>query len=571
MTAKGGSYRRFLEVLAFFLVFAVFAFIAWGARQMVVPIDELTQTAITLDVINLPNYAMRTTLRMLIAVIFALLCALIYGTVAAKSRRLGPILISILDILQSVPVLGYIAFTVTAFVFLFPHSVLGIELAAIFAIFTAQAWNMAFSIYQSLRTIPSDLNEAAFIFKLSNWQKFWKVELPFAIPELLWNTTMSISASWFFIVASEAITVGEQKFMLPGIGAYIALAVQEKNLMAVGYAIVTMTAVIILYDQLLFRPLVAWSDKFRYELTSSVHRSSSSWVLRLCRKSKFIQMGIVKPLRWCALKVLNFSWLNVLFSIKTLENDAEKRKRFDVIWYLTLMVFGIIALNYVRTFVAHVGGGTVLQVFGLATITMLRVAVIIVLSALLWVPVGIYIGLNPRLTVMVQPWIQFLAAFPANLMFPLVAVVIARYSLNPDIWLTLLMMLGAQWYILFNVVAGASAIPSNLLEASRNFKVQGLLRWRKILLPAITPYFLTGAITAAGGAWNVSIVAEVVQWGNDKVTAIGLGSYITKMTVLGDFEHIALGIGVMSLLVVLTNRLLWRPLYNLTEGKLRLN
>lgn len=562
------SARQFwFDTLAFAIIATGFVFIAWGMSEVTAPITTLDQSPISLSPHMLPGYALRTTLRMLIAVIASLFFTLTYATLAAKSRRAGQILIPLLDILQSVPVLGYISFTVTGFIALFPHSMLGVECAAIFAIFTSQAWNMAFSMYQSLRTIPHDIDEAAVLFRLSGWQKFWRMELPFAIPGLVWNTMMSMSGGWFFVVASEAITVGNQHIALPGIGSYIALAIEQKSLPSIFYAIFTMTIVILLYDQLLFRPLVTWSDKFSYELTAS-QNAPHSWVFTLFVKSRFIRKlfaPMSKILRWF-IRLRLFKSHAHIASFFT----AREARLFDYLWYFMLALVGVAALRYLFAFVhTSLEWSDITHVCLLAFFTFIRVIVLIAVATLIWVPLGVYIGLSPKLTQIIQPIAQFLAAFPANLLFPLAVICISRYHLTPDIWLSPLIILGTQWYILFNVIAGAAAFPNDLREAASNLGIKGWLWWRNVMLPGIFPYFLTGAITASGGAWNASIVAEAVSWGTQSYEAHGLGAYIAQMTAAGDFAHIALGVGVMSLVVVAFNKLFWRPLYEVAARKLR--
>ena len=558
--------QMWFDVLAFSIVAGFLVFISWGMSEMSAPIAALTQSPISLKVSHLPEYALRTTLRMLIAVLASLAFTLIYATLAAKSRRAGQIMIPILDILQSVPVFGYISFTVTAFIALFPGSMMGVECAAIFAIFTAQAWNMTFSLYQSLLTIPSDMDEAASVFKLSGWQKFWKMELPYAMPGLIWNTMMSMSGGWFFVVASEAITVGNHKFSLPGIGSYIALAIDRKDMSAIGWAIATMTIVILIYDQFLFRPLVAWSDKFRYEMTAS-QDAPESWVRALFIKSRMVKW-LFKPLvriSHLILRIRLFKPMSRDFAF-----NASETRLFDYVWYLLLVLAALMMFRHVAAFLqTSVEWDDVVQVAYLASVTLLRVITLIAIASFIWVPIGVYVGLHPRLAEKIQPVAQFLAAFPANLLFPVAVLMIGRYSLDPNIWLSPLMILGTQWYILFNVIAGASAFPNDLREVARNFRVKGWLWWRKVILPGIFPYFLTGAITASGGAWNASIVSELVNWGKQSYMAVGLGAYIAQKTAAGDYAHIVLGVGMMALVVVLFNKLFWRPLYSVATRKLR--
>ncbi len=578
-TANASAWRLLpngWDFVAFPLILCGIAMAAVGFHETMAPISTLKTQVISLDPSNLPEYAMRTTLRMLAAMVASLAFTLVYGTLAAKSRRAGMVLVPILDILQSVPVLGYISFTVTFFLALVPSRVLGAELAAIFAIFTSQAWNMTFSFYQSLRTVPRDLDEVSRGFHLTGWQRFWKLEVPFSMPGLIWNMMMSMSGGWFFVVASEAITVGNNTITLPGIGAYLAQAITEKDLHAVGWVILTMVVVILAYDQLLFRPLVAWADKFRMENTSSGD-APQSWLLDLIRRTRLINRLLV-PMGWLIAKTarlpLQLPALPMIQRAAPLAvGSGGKRSRLgDVVWSVLVLAVTVYVVwrvvGYVRTGVTLDEVGHVL-VLGL--ITLLRVVLLIAIASVIWVPLGVLIGLRPALAEKIQPLAQFLAAFPANLLFPVFVIVIVRFHLNPDIWLSPLIVLGTQWYILFNVIAGASAYPNDYREAARNFQIRGWQWWRQVMLPGVFPYYVTGAITASGGAWNASIVAEFVQWGDTKVAAHGLGAYIAETTAAGDYPKIILGIAVMSLFVTLFNRLLWRPMYAYAEAKLRLD
>ncbi|MCP3717992.1 ABC transporter permease subunit [Paraburkholderia sp. CNPSo 3281] len=564
------------DFVAFPLMIGLIAMAAVGFHETMAPIATLKTQVISLDPANLPEYAMRTTLRMLAAMVASLIFTLVYGTLAAKSRRAGQLLVPILDILQSVPVLGYISFTVTFFLALFPSRVLGAELAAIFAIFTSQAWNMTFSFYQSLRTVPRDLDEVSRGFHLTAWQRFWKLEVPFSMPGLIWNMMMSMSGGWFFVVASEAITVGNNTITLPGVGAYLAQAIAEKNLHAVGWVILAMIVVILAYDQFLFRPLVAWADKFRMETTSS-GEAPESWLLDLIRRTHLIHQLLV-PLGWLFAKAARMpiqlpSFPNVTFAAPVARGRAGLRARIgDAVWAVLVIALTVFVVWRVVAFVrTGVTLDEVWHVLGLGFITLLRVLLLIAIASVIWVPLGVLIGLRPALAEKVQPLAQFLAAFPANLLFPVFVIVIVRFHLNPDIWLSPLIVLGTQWYILFNVIAGATAYPNDYKEAAKNFRIRGWQWWRQAMLPGIFPYYVTGAITASGGAWNASIVAEFVQWGDTKVVAHGLGAYIAQTTAAGDYPKIILGIAVMSLFVTLFNRLLWRPLYTYAESRLRLD
>ena len=560
------------DVVAFPLIIGILAMAIVGFHQTMAPIGVLQTQKISLDPSNLPEYALRTTLRMLAAMVASLVFTLVYGTLAAKSRRAGMVLIPILDILQSVPVLGYISFTVTFFLALFPGRVLGAELAAIFAIFTSQAWNMTFSFYQSLRTVPRDLDEVSRGFHLTSWQRFWKLEVPFSMPGLIWNMMMSMSGGWFFVVASEAITVGNQTITLPGIGAYLAQAISDKNLGAVGWVIVAMSVVILAYDQFLFRPLVAWADKFRMENTASGD-APQSWLLDMMRRTHLIHQLLV-PAGWLLSQAARIP-LRFPSLTSTRARGASSRgasRIGDIVWGAFVILLTAYVVWRVVTFVATgVTMGEVGHVLVLGLITLLRVLVLIAIASVVWVPLGVLIGLRPALAEKIQPLAQFLAAFPANLLFPVFVIVIVRFHLNADIWLSPLIVLGTQWYILFNVIAGAMSYPNDYKEATKNFRIRGWQWWRQAILPGIFPYYVTGAITASGGAWNASIVSEFVQWGDTKVVAHGLGSYIAQTTAAGDFPKIILGIAVMSLFVTLFNRLLWRPLYAFAEAKLRLD
>jgi NitT/TauT family transport system permease protein len=553
------------DALAMLVVLALLVFFAEASRGLMQPLAELQAVPLSLDPRSLPEYAARTTLRMFVAMALSLVFTLTYATWAAKSERAGKLLIPILDILQSVPILGFISITVVFFMSLAPGRVLGAELAAIFAIFTSQAWNMAFSFYQSLRTVPTELREAADSFRLSPWMRFWRLEVPFAMPALVWNMMMSMSGGWFFVVASEAISVGNTTVNLPGIGSYIALAIEQRNLGAIGWAIATMLIVILLYDQLFFRPLVAWIDRFRIEQEPGA-RAPQSWVLNMLVRSRLIR-GVTQALRtlvvWTTRRATPMPT-----SPRSLPSGT---RGLDAIW-TGLIGVGLVIASWrvARGLIAHTDVSEALRVLGLGAITMLRVFVLIAIASLIWVPVGVWVGLRPKVAQVVQPIAQFLAAFPANLLFPVAVFGIVSRNLNPDLWLSPLMILGTQWYILFNVIAGAAALPGELRYVARNFQVRGWLWWRSVALPGVLPYYVTGAITASGGSWNASIVAELANWGHVEAKAHGLGAYIAAATAAGDFHRIVLGVVTMSVYVVAINRFFWRPLYYYAERRFRL-
>lgn len=545
------------------LVLALLSLLALAASQMVQPFHLGESLPISLDPTALPYYLLRTTLRMFVALGFSVLFACVFAALAAKFRTAEKILVPLLDILQSIPILGFLSITVTGFIALFPGSLLGVECAAIFAIFTSQAWNMAFSLYQSLRTVPAELQEAARIFQLSAWQRFWRLELPYAMPALLWNMMMSMSGGWFFVVASEAISVANQDIKLPGMGSYIAMAIDAKDLAAIGWAILGMLIGILLYDQLFFRPLLAWADKFRFE-EGSREAAPSSWLLTWLRRTELLRrVGRVPGLALGR----SFAWTRRRYDGSSIRARApQPHPLWGRVIDAVLAAAVLLAVWRLVSFIhSEVGWQEVGHVFVLGSYTLLRVLLLIAVASLIWVPVGVWIGLNPRIAGRVQALAQFLAAFPSNLVFPVAVMLIVHWQLNPDIWLSPLIILGTQWYLLFNVVAGASTIPTELRDAARNLGLRGWMLWRRFLLPAIFPSFVTGAITASGGSWNASIVAEYVSWGDTTLQAQGLGSYIQHMTAIGDFPRIALGIGVMCVFVMALNRWVWRRLYRIAE------
>jgi NitT/TauT family transport system permease protein len=564
----GGWTRLFSrwDILAVLLILGLLVFLGEASRNLFEPLTELQRQPPSLDPRNLPEYAARTTLRMLIAMVLSLFFTFTYATLAAKSRSAERLLVPLLDILQSVPILGFISITVVFFMSLAPGRVLGAEFASIFAIFTSQAWNMAFSFYQSLRTVPIELEEAARNFRLSAWMRFWRLDVPFAMPQLIWNMMMSMSGSWFFVVASEAISVGNTTVTLPGVGSYIALAIERRNLAAVCWAIGTMLVVILIYDQVLFRPLVAWADRFRFEQEPGAP-PPQSWVFDVLRRSRIIER-LTQPVAGL--------WR---LSLRRQKNDKApagalaKRAGRSLALLSAAVVFVLAAVTLWQLAQFAVEGLAlrdvgVTMVLGFATLA--RVVVLIAVATLIWVPIGVWVGTRPRVANFMQPIAQFLAAFPANLLFPIVVSGIVAWQLNPNIWLSPLMILGTQWYILFNVIAGAAAIPAELRSVAVNLRVRGWLWWRRVALPAVLPYYVTGAITASGGSWNASIVAEVASWGDVHLHAQGLGAYIAEQTDAGDFHRIVLGIAVMSLFVVVINRVFWRPLYRYAERKFRL-
>lgn len=556
------------DILILIILFGFFAALGWGAQQMATPYQLGDRIDISLDGAMLPFYAIRTVIRMAIALFFSLLFTFTVGTLAAKSKRAERFIIPFIDIMQSVPILGFLSISIMAFIYLFPNSQLGPECAAIFVIFTSQVWNMALSFYQSLKTIPKELREASKMFHLSGWQTFWRLEVPFATPSLIWNTMMSLSAGWFFVVASEAISVNGQSIMLPGLGSYIMLASQKSDYQAIGYVILTMFLVILIYDQLIFRPLIAWSEKFKLEPDLDIE-STGTWFLTILQRAKTIAFFAYIMGRCRDLLTIPKS-LKTTTAKQVLPPKVKHALSWTAITFWNSLLFLSIAGSIIlllRFIYLELALHEVIDVFRLGFITTIKVSILIIICSFIWVPIGVWIGLNPKLTRAVQPLVQFFASFPANLLYPVLFMLIVTYQLNVEIWTAPLMILGTQWYILFNVVAGASQLPLEIRLAAKNYQVKGWIWWRKVILPGIFPYYVTGAMTAAGGCWNASIVADVVEWQQVTLHATGLGAYITEFTTSGDFPRIALGIAVMCLYVIVINRLVWHKLYEMAENR----
>lgn len=515
---------------------------------------------------KLPYYTGQSTLRMFIALFISTIFSLVYGYIAANSFRGEKIMIPLLDILQSIPVLGFLSITVTGFIALFPGSLLGLEAASIFAIFTSQAWNMTFSFYQSLKTVPKELQEVATLYQLSRWQKFTTLEVPSSMIGLLWNGMMSFGGGWFFVAASEAISVLNQEYTLPGIGSYVAMAIAQKNMIALGQALIAITLMIILVDQFFWSPLIAWSDKFRLEQSASSD-PVESWVYDILTTARIPRLFAqsLTPIT----DIIN-QFLGRLTRIKPTEENTPTLQNDRLYNSLLLLIMGVLIAFILHFIITTVGISEVIKVFGLGILTLLRVTVLLIVATCIWTPVGVAIGFNPKLAKFCQPIVQFLASFPANFIFPFATLFFIKYNISINWGSILLMSLGAQWYILFNSIAGAKSIPTDLREMSKDLGLKGWLKWQKLIIPGIFSSWVTGIITASGGAWNASIVSEIVSWGQNTLEAHGLGTYISQATTLGDWPRIILGIAIMSLFVVGLNRLFWHPLYQLAENKYHL-
>jgi NitT/TauT family transport system permease protein len=528
-------------------------------------LPKTAPSAVSTDPANLPYYAVRSLLRMFIALILSVLFTFVYATAAARLRRLEKVLIPLLDILQSVPVLGFLSVTVTAFINLFPGSELGLECASIFAIFTSMAWNMTFAFYHSLISQPRDLDEASRILRLTRWERFWRLDVPSGMIPLVWNGMMSFGGAWFFLAASEAISVLNHQYALPGLGSYTAAAIAQGNLGEVGYAIIAQLTLVLGVNFLFWRPITAWAERFRVEESESAEKPRSV-VLDVLRRSDVPEL-LSRPLKPVG-RLLDRITRPFGLAEHPLAVSRARERTGDVFFggvLAVVVIYGAVrALGYVK---GTTGLGEFGYAFALGAATFARVMFLVAVATVVWVPIGVWIGMDPKVTRFAQPIVQVLAGFPANFLFPFATVVFVAWHIPLDVGAVLLMALGAQWYILFNVIAGASAIPSDLREAMTSLRVSGWLRWKRFILPSIFASYVTGGITAAGGAWNASIVAEVVIYGHNHLTATGLGAYIAEATATGDFPKILVGISVMSIYVVATNRLLWRRLYALAERR----
>ena len=518
----------------------------------------------------LPRYALYSIVRMGLAYLLSLFFAIGYGYLAAYSRRLEAIMIAALDILQSIPVLSFLPGVMLATVRLFPSRQLGLEIGAIILIFTGQVWNMAFSFYSSLKSLPRELTEASTIYGFSRWQRLFQLELPYAAIGLIWNSMVSVAGGWFFLMACEMFVLGSRDFRLPGLGSYLQTAASAGNTRAILWGLATMILIIVATDQLLWRPIIAWSDRFKFEQVESSKRVRSP-LLHLLQQS-----NVMKRMSRVTLQPV----LDRLYKHEAVhrtthpEYDEVKRsapsrfvRGFAFAAVMVVVVYAAArALHLLRTITGHEFG----LIVGGAGATLLRVVAALTLATLWTVPVGVAIGFHPRLARIAQPLAQVAASVPATALFPVLLLLLLKSGAGMGTAAILLMLLGTQWYILFNVIAGAMAIPGDLKEVARLFRFGTVQRWKTIILPGIFPFLLTGLITASGGAWNASIIAEYFRLHNQTMTTFGLGEQISAATDSGRFASLLLATIVMALMVVTINRLVWRPLFRLAEDKYKL-
>jgi NitT/TauT family transport system permease protein len=526
------------------------------------------EAEISLHPAALPKYALFSVLRIGIAYVFSLFFTLVYGYAAASSPKAERLMIPLLDTLQSIPVLSFLPGVMISMVALFPSRQLGVELGSILLIFTGQVWNMAFSFYASLKSVPVEMREAAQAYRLNWWQRFWKLELPWAAIGLIWNSMMSVAGGWFFLMACEMFVLGNRDFRLPGLGSYLQTAANVGDTRGILLGLVTMVGVIVVIDQVVWRPVIAWAEKFKFEQVGSANVPRSP-VLTLLRSSKllpFVTRSVWLPLR---------ERLDLHFAREPEAPSPERVGNRGRLWGMraaVVIVLGGIAYAVVKMFtvLATVSSAELRHIVVGAGATFLRVEVALLLAALWAVPVGVLVGLRPRLSAVAQPIAQIAASVPATALFPIILLALVRAGGGLGIGSIALLLLGTQWYVLFNVIAGATAIPSDLKEVCTVYQLSASERWRRLFLPAVFPYLITGLVTASGGAWNASIVAEYVRFRGQTISTTGLGAIISQATDAGNFRLLLTATVVMVVTVVIINRLVWRRLYVLAATKFRL-
>jgi NitT/TauT family transport system permease protein len=519
----------------------------------------------------LPLYALYSVVRIGVAYALSLTFALAYGYLAARSKRAEIVLVPLLDILQSIPVLSFLPGVMLTMVALFPHSQLGIELGSIILIFTGQVWNIAFSFYSSLKGIPRELREAAIIYRFGRWQRFVELDLPYSTIGLVWNSMMSVAGGWFFLMACEMFVLGNRDFRLPGLGSFLQTAASHGNTRAVVWGLAAMVTVIVLLDQLIWRPVIAWADKFKFEQVESA-RAATHNLLSLLGRASFV----IRLYRLAVRPVIDWITVNVAVGARRAAESFAVPKRQSTRHSL-LIILAVVILAGVAFAVFHaarelsdLSRADYFTLLRSAGFTLLRVNAALLLGAFWTVPVGVAIGFSPRLARLAQPLAQIAASIPATALFPVILLFLIRFRGGLELAAMLVMLLGTQWYILFNVIAGAMAIPTDLKEASSIFRFGSWDRWRYLILPGIFPYLVTGMVTASGNAWNASIIAEYFHFQGRIVSTIGLGSAISSASDAGRFDILLASTLIMASIVVFINRTLWRRLYRLASTRFKL-
>jgi NitT/TauT family transport system permease protein len=526
-----------------------------GVKRPVVEID-LSPTA-------LPTYTFFSMMRGLVAYVISLGFTLVYAFWAAKDERAERLLIPLLDILQSIPVLGFMPGLVLALVAVFPRSNLGLELAAILMIFTGQAWNMTFSLYHSLKSVPQDLQEAATVYRFTWWERLRWVELPYGTTGLVWNSMMSMAGGWFFLMITEAFKLGDQDFRLPGLGSYMSVAVEKGDRGAMIWAVLAMVLMIVFLDQVLWRPVVVWAQRFRVEDVAQ-GEAPRSWLLRLLRRSRLIRMLEARRAKGRHRIPSGPRHPQAAEAARTQSKVQRWVANFALLALLVLIIVSAVAL---MRYLAAIRGREWAWLAKAGGLTLVRVLVSTALGTLWAVPAGLAIGLSPRLSRLLQPVVQVAASFPAPMLFPIVIAALAHFHVGLDYGCILLMLLGTQWYILFNVIAGAMAIPGDLKEAAVSFRLSQWQKFKALYLPATFPYLVTGWVTAAGGAWNASIVAEYYDFHGETLKTFGLGATVSQAAYERNLTLLAAGVLLMSAIMVVFNRLVWKPAYHLAHTR----
>jgi NitT/TauT family transport system permease protein len=532
-----------------------------------VPSAQISQSARAL-----PLYAFYSIVRIGVAYLLSLVFAVGYGYYAAYHPRVEAFMIAVLDILQSIPVLSFLPGVMLVMVSLLPTRQLGVEMGAILLIFTGQVWNMAFSFYSSIRSIPRELREASQIFGFTAWQRFWQLELPFSMIGLVWNSMVSVAGGWFFLMACEMFVLGDRDFRLPGLGSYLQIAASDGNTRAMIWGLAVMIAIIVATDQFIWRPVIAWADKFKFEQVESSQRVTSPilYALRNSNAIGWLHEHTVVPL---GERIYHGLAARRLRALARPEPSAASRQRSLITnstIFVALLVAAIFAAFHAVLLLRQLHGAEILELLKGAGATFLRVNASLLIASLWTIPVGVAIGFHPRLARIAQPLAQIAASVPATALFPVLLIALVRAGGGLGIGSIVLMLLGTQWYILFNVIAGAIAIPSDLKEVSGLFHFGSVQRWKTLILPGIFPYLITGLVTASGGAWNASIIAEYFHLRGRTLSTLGLGAEISRATDHGQFDMLLMATIIMALMVVTINRLVWRPLFQLAETKYRL-
>jgi len=558
------SWSALVDLLVFSIVLAaIFGVLTVGRYWMgaITPAAQISHSPSAL-----PVYAFYSLVRMMAAYFLSLAFAVGYGYVAAYSPRIEAIMVAALDILQSIPVLSFLPGVMLAMVALFPSRQFGLELGSIVLIFTGQVWNMAFSFYSSLKSIPRELREAADIYRFDRWQRFLELELPFGAIGLIWNSIVSVASGWFFLMACEMFVLGNHDFRLPGLGSYLQTAANNDDTGAILWGLGAMIGVIALLDQAVWRPLIAWSDRFKFEQVESSAKVRSP-ILHLLLSSRAV--------RWVSAHAVQPAWNRLTAHVEGRPPKPPRAPSKAAAWMVpaagvVLLLVAVYALFQAAMALKGVTGAELVSTILAAGATFVRVMVALLIASLWTIPAGVAIGFNRKLARIAQPLAQIAASVPATALFPVVLLLLVRMGGGLSAAAVVLMLLGTQWYILFNVIAGAIAIPTELREAASVFRFNRRQRWTTVILPGIFPYLVTGLVTASGGAWNASIVAEYVHFKKETLSTVGLGAQITAASESGNFSVLLLSTIVMAVLVVCINRLVWRPLYRLAETRYRL-